>query len=179
MQAKPSAVPADIVEYLDVVDAMDRPLAVLSYDEVHRQGLMHRSVLVLVYNESGKLYLQKRANNKRLYPGRWDLSATGHIEAGESREDGARRELNEELGVVAQHLTMRHVLPASPETGHEHVTLYSAGVVRQTLRPNPDELDGGMFVDSDELNYLAVHYRDMLTPGLVHFWEKDMLFEPL
>ncbi|MGE4299864.1 MAG: NUDIX domain-containing protein [Desulfovibrionaceae bacterium] len=169
----------DAVEYLDVVDAQDRPLAVLPYAEVHRQSLMHRSVLVLVYQASGKLYLQKRAKNKSLYPGRWDLSATGHVRAGESREDAACRELEEELGITGPRLTVRHTIPASPATNHEHVTLYAAGVVSQPPRPNPDELEGGMFVDSDELDYLAEHFRDMLTPGLVYFWEKGMLFEPL
>jgi isopentenyl-diphosphate delta-isomerase len=163
-------------EMVDIVDGNDRPLLVLPLTEAHRQGLYHRSVLVLVYNDQGKVYLQKRGPQKSLFPNRFDLSATGHVQAGESRKDAAARELREELGLRAKALTWLDAVPASEETAYEFVTLFSAGRVSQPPRPNPEEVAGGMFVDAAELAALARDYRDLLTPAVVRFFERRTLF---
>ena len=44
--------------------------------------------------------MQKRALVKITFPGRWDTSAAGHVSAGESAEETARREVQEELGLT-------------------------------------------------------------------------------
>lgn len=162
-------------ELVEVVDTKDRTLGVMPLDEVHKQSLMHRSVLILVYNMKNELYLQKRGKNKSLYPGRLDISASGHVKQGESREDAAIRELYEELGLRADRLTRLHEIPASNDTHFEFLTLFSAGKFSQPPTPNPDELDGGSFVDPDELDFLVNEYRDTLTPGLVYCYEKKLL----
>lgn len=46
-----------------------------------------------------QLLLQLRAADKDTYPGRWDVSAAGHIAAGDGSADTAGRELAEELGL--------------------------------------------------------------------------------
>jgi isopentenyl-diphosphate delta-isomerase len=163
-------------ELVDVVDANDRPLMVMPLREAHRQGLFHRAAMVLVYDLSGRLYLQKRAPHKNLYPGRFDLSATGHVRAGEAREEAAARELYEELGLLAKTLTPVDAAQASRETAYEFVTVFSAGRLPDPPRPNPGELAGGMFVDKAELAALVRDYRDCLTPAVVHFFEKGTLF---
>ena len=164
------------VELVDIVDARDRALLVMPLSEAHRQGLFHRSVMVLVYGLDGRLYLQKRGPQKSLYPGRFDLSATGHVQAGEAREEAAARELFEELGLTAPALVRLDAIPATRETAFEFVTLFSAGRTSETPRPNPDEVAGGMFVDEAELTALVRDYRDWLTPAVVHFFEKRVLF---
>lgn len=162
-------------ELVEVVDKNDRPLIVMPLDEVHRQSLMHRSVLILVFNMKNKLYLQKRGKNKSLYPGRFDVSASGHIKQGESREDAAIRELHEELGLRTDRLTRLYEIPASNDTHYEFLTLFTAGKFAHNPTPNPEELEGGQFVDPDELAFLVNEYRDTLTPGLVYCYEKQLL----
>jgi isopentenyldiphosphate isomerase len=52
---------------------------------VHRDGDYHRAVEVWIYVEStGELVLQKRADGKDSWPGRWDTSSAGHITAGDT-----------------------------------------------------------------------------------------------
>ncbi len=90
--------------------------------------------------------------------------------------EAASRELFEELGLRAQNLTVLHMVPGSDQTSRAFVTLFSAGRISAPPRPNPQEVAGGMFVDLGELTALARDYRDMLTPGLVYFFEQKVLF---
>lgn len=173
---KKTAKAPDTPELVDIVDQNDRPVMVMPLGEAHRQALPHRAVLVLVYDKQGRLYLQKRGPHKNLYPNRYDLSATGHVRAGESRQKAAARELQEELGLVAKTLTQLDAVPASEQTGNEFITLFSAGRLAETPRPNPEEVAGGMFVDRAELDALVRNYRDCLTAGLVYFFEAGKLF---
>lgn len=168
--------PFSATELVEVVDASDRPIAVLSLREAHRQRLRHRAVMVLVYNLQGKVFLQKRTQGKSTYPGRWDLSATGHVQAGESSEDAALRELQEELGIRAESLELKRRIEAELETDWEFVSLYSAGKVRQEPIPNPLELAGGYFCDAQEVACLVANFRDLLTPGLIYCWERGLIF---
>ncbi len=60
---------------------------------------IHRSVHVMVINSQGALLLQKRSLRKDTQPGKWDTSVGGHVGFGQSYEEAARRESEEELGL--------------------------------------------------------------------------------
>ena len=92
------------VEMLDVFDDMGRYLGAKPRDEVHQNGDWHRVFhCQIATTRSGvpTVVLQRRSNRKAAFPGLLDLSAAGHLSAGETPIDGAR-ELTEELGVVAE-----------------------------------------------------------------------------
>jgi isopentenyl-diphosphate delta-isomerase len=163
-------------ELIEVVDSRDTPIGALPRDRVHAQGLYHRSVLVFVYNKQKKLYLQQRGPNQAAYPGCWDLSATGHVQAGESKEEAARRELAEELRISVFRLHWVRELPASRETDREFVSLFATGPCPQDPVPNPEEIARGLFVEPHELDYLARSFSSLLTPGLMFCWNAGYLF---
>lgn len=173
--AQPPITPGELIE---IVDGRDRPLAAMDISEAHRQSLSHRAVLILVYDPNRKIYLQRRGLNKAIYPGRWDVSASGHVKAGESREDAAIRELYEEIGITAPALRLLTEVPASPDTGFEFVSVFSAGTVREPPQPNATEVQGGFFCDRTELAGLIERCPELLTPGLVYVWEQNVLFPP-
>jgi len=58
---------------------------------------------VFLFNSKGNIILQKVAYTKKVDAGKWSYSAGGHVDAGESYEQAALRELAEEMGVVASH----------------------------------------------------------------------------
>lgn len=88
----------------------DRPVSTKTYatrGEVHRQGMWHCSVHIWIAKASPApgaspsfLLLQKRSMNKDTFPGTWDISSAGHMEAGKGSLETACAELAEELGVV-------------------------------------------------------------------------------
>lgn len=63
--------------------------------------LTRQAVFVALRNKVGEILLQQRANTGYL-DGYWDLTASGHVEQGESIQQTAIRELGEEAGVTAR-----------------------------------------------------------------------------
>ncbi len=93
------------MEYLDIVSEDGQPTgAVVSRDEAHRKGILHRTAHVwAVRKKSGgyDILLQKRSEEKESFPGLYDTSSAGHIPAGCEPLESALRELKEELGITA------------------------------------------------------------------------------
>src|SRR2546430_17198688 len=86
-------------EIFDVVDERDEIVGRQTRSEVHRLGLKHRAVHVLVFNSRGQVFLQKRSLQKDRQPGLWDSSASGHLDCGEDYDACAVRETREEIGL--------------------------------------------------------------------------------
>lgn len=84
---------------IQIVDENNEPTGSATKQEAWRNGLIHRVVRISVLDQAGRLLVQKRSNQKELFPGRWDNSAAGHVDAGETYEQAAYRELSEELGL--------------------------------------------------------------------------------
>ncbi|GAB2293125.1 Nudix hydrolase 3 [Dionaea muscipula] len=90
-----------VEEYLDVLNKTGQKTgASKPRKDVHRDGDYHKAVHIWIYSESTQeLLLQRRADCKDSWPGKWDISSAGHISAGDSSLVTARKELQEELGV--------------------------------------------------------------------------------
>lgn len=93
------------MEYLDIVDESGQPTgAIISRNEAHRNGILHRTAHVWVIRAKIGGYdilLQKRSEEKESFPGMFDTSSAGHIPAGVGPMPSALRELSEELGIKA------------------------------------------------------------------------------
>jgi isopentenyldiphosphate isomerase len=87
-------------ELVDIVDDADRVVAVATRREVRARVLKHRCVFIAVRSSRGEVLIHRRSDRKDLWPGFWDLCAGGVLASGEDWDDGARRELAEELGVA-------------------------------------------------------------------------------
>jgi len=150
-------------ERFAVVDENDQVVGAAPRATVHGNNLLHRAIHILLFNQKGELFLQKRSRLKDRHPCVWDSSAAGHVDSGEDYDDAARRELQEELGVNAQ-LARIVKLPASERTGQEFIWLYKGrhdgpfqlarseielgdffptGLVTEWLRARPDDFAPG------------------------------------
>ena len=87
-------------ERIDIVNAATgERLDTMSRAEVHEGGHWHQVFHCLVLRSStNSIVLQERSMTKAAFPGKLDLSVTGHLSAGESPIEGIR-EAEEELGV--------------------------------------------------------------------------------
>lgn len=112
-------------EYLCVVDENDQVVNTLPRHEIHRLGLRHRAVHLLVFNDQRQLFLQKRSMNKDLNKGLWDTSAAGHVDIDEDYLPSVIREGEEELGVNIES-TLQFLFKLSPthQLGMEFIQVY-------------------------------------------------------
>lgn len=154
---------------LDIVDEDDWPVGSASRGDAHRRGLLHRSVHVFLFNRQGELYLQRRSREKEAYPGVWTSSASGHVDAGESYEIAAARELDEEIGACAdvrEVLRFRYRDPLE----NEHYALFETHY-DGALSPDAAEVIGGRFVAAKELEAWLAHAPQEFAPSFLKAYE--------
>lgn len=159
-------------ELLDVVDENDQVVGVKKRGEIHAQGLMHRSVHILVFNSDAELFIQKRSMNKDNEPGLWDSSAAGHVDSGEDYFSCAVRELGEELGIeVGSSLDVLFRLTASPITGMEHCIVYRC-INDGPFELQAEEIDEGAWISPSEMDRRVSAEDPALTRVLQYIWNK-------
>ncbi|WP_031435229.1 NUDIX hydrolase [Methylomarinum vadi] len=157
-------------ELLSVVDQNDRIIDRRPRTEIHAQGLRHRAVHVLVFNDDGLLFLQKRSMLKDLNKGLWDTSVAGHVDLGEDYGPCALREAQEELGVdVAETLTPLFKLEATPQLGMEFVQVYRC-LHNGPFVLAPEEIDAGSWFSPDEINHRVDVDDSTLTDTFKTIW---------
>jgi 8-oxo-dGTP pyrophosphatase MutT (NUDIX family) len=92
-------------ELVTIVDEQNNEIGAVIRREMRAGRLLHRATYVLVFNSQGELYVQKRTSSKDVFPGYYDVAAGGVVLAEEGYEEGAERELEEELGIRGTPLT--------------------------------------------------------------------------
>ena len=141
-------------ELVTIVDERNRVVGAAPRREMRAGNLPHRATYILVFNSRGELYVQKRTEHKDVFPGYYDVAAGGVILAGESYEEGALRELEEELGIRGVPLTRLFDFSYKDESvkiwGAAFSCLYDGEVVLQQ-----EEVESGAFLVVDEVFRLA------------------------
>lgn len=89
--------PAD--EILDIVDENDQVIGQSPRGEAYAKGLRHRCVFIQARDAAGRLFVHRRTPTKLVFPSLYDMFVGGVVGAGESYDDAALREAEEELGV--------------------------------------------------------------------------------
>jgi len=144
--------------------------------EIHRDGDWHRAAHIWIVTSDGRILLQKRSIRKENNPGMWDVSAAGHVSAGESVIDSAVREVFEEIGLRISPSELRHVATIAESSVLNNGTyfdneIHEVFIVRRdvdlsALVLQEEEVDDVALVRPDELS------RYVLVP---HGREYDLL----
>src|ERR1700748_3401834 len=161
--------PEDI---FDVVNERDEVIDRKRRSEVHRLGLLHRAVHVLVFNARGQIFLQKRSMKKDRQPGVWDSSASGHVDSGEDYDTTAVREVREEIGLRLSKVPQRlFKISACEETDQEFVWVYRAES-EGPFELNPDEIDRGDWFSPEEVTPWMKEKPEEFASALLFIWPK-------
>ena len=159
-------------EIFDVVNKLDEVVGKRPRSEVHRLGLMHRAVHVLVFNARGEVFLQKRSMSKDRQPGLWDSSASGHLDSGEAYDACAIRELREEIGLRLDAPPLRlFKLSASIETDQEHVWIYRCKA-EGPFTLHPEEIETGGWFTPEGVNVWMKDKPEEFASALLAIWPK-------
>ncbi|MGR9013057.1 MAG: NUDIX hydrolase [Gammaproteobacteria bacterium] len=159
-------------ELLSVVDENDYIIDTCPRHIIHATGLRHRAVHILVFNEQGQLFLQKRSKQKDLNGGLWDTSAAGHVDAGEEYYVSAVREITEELGIhITHNLEPLFKLAATAAIGMEFIQVY------RCIHNGPfvlavDEIDEGDWFNITEISERIAADDQRLTETFKTIWRQ-------
>ena len=151
-----------------LVDELNEPIGNAPRDQVRAENLRHRATYIFVRHKKTKqLYVQERSMLKDYCPGYFDPVTGGVVSVGESYEENARRELEEELGVTdasrIRHLfTFYHEDPRAKVWGD--AWLYETDVSVKELKLQPEEVKSISLMTVDEIIALGENSDGVITP---------------
>jgi isopentenyldiphosphate isomerase len=147
-------------EIVLIVDRDDREIGAVARHIMREQRLIHRATYILVFNKKGALFVQKRTMSKDIYPGCWDVAAGGVVMAGESYEQSAARELEEELGIRKK---IKFLFDQYYEDDDNRVWGRTFSCIHEgPFIFQPEEIEDGCFMTIDEA--LALSEKEPFTP---------------
>ncbi len=182
---------------LQLVDSEGLTIGTVDKLSAHENGgRLHRAVSVVLFDDAGRILIQKRSASKYHFASKWANAACSHPFAGESLERAGRRALAHELGIsTSVHEVARFTYlaydPLSGLTEHEYDHIL-VGSWSCAVLPNPDEVAEVRWIGGAEARtWLAerpsdfAHWfveilavlsasvqQDSETPGLGHFLDE-------
>jgi len=85
---------------LQLVNEMGLTIGTVDKLSAHENGgRLHRAVSVVLFDDSGRILIQRRSASKYHFAGKWANAACSHPFEGESLEQAGRRALAEEPGI--------------------------------------------------------------------------------
>ncbi|QWU14498.1 Isopentenyldiphosphate isomerase [Paenibacillus sophorae] len=177
-------------EMFDIFDEKMIRIGSDSRENAHAKGLWHQTFHCWIVHpakgEGGSLLFQLRHMNKDTFPGHLDTSCAGHLQAGETVEDGVR-ELREELGLsvpfeelVYCGMVAEENIPSDGLIDREfsHVFLHTCEQELERYSFQLDEISGLFFVDILKFRQLVEGETDALRIEGIVWDEKTQLVRP-
>ena len=159
-------------EYFPLVDIAGNVIGKSTRKECHSGSfLLHPVVHLHVFNSKKELFLQKRAMNKDIQPGKWDTSVGGHVDYGETVNEALLREVREELGITdfvpVFMICYKFVSDREAELVNSHYTIFDGSIT-----PDPVEISEGRFWKIEEI--ISNFGKNTFTPNFEFEFRKLM-----
>lgn len=117
---------------------------------------------VCIFNSDNKMLIQKRHDNKTIYPNVWDVSVGGGVMANEDSHTAAEREVLEELGYKLSLKDQRVALTFNFDDGFDDFFLIKQDPDIKKLTIQKDEVVDVMWASRDEI--LKMLEKDLFLP---------------
>ena len=161
-------------EIIAVVDENDKIIGKATRGEVHKKGLLHREVAVLIINQDDEILIQTRSNNGKL-----DYSAAGHPFYNETYLEAAVREVKEELGLEIDKSDFIKLFKHRIFTMHKDkinnrfVTVFKiqGDYKIKDINIDPAEVEKVRYYPPRELQSIMINEHDKMTNGLYNSLE--------
>jgi len=164
-----------IEEQVLLVTEQDEPVGTMGKLEAHQVGALHRAFSVFLFDDQGRLLVQKRAAGKYHSAGLWTNTCCSHPRPHEALEQAARRRLVEEMGIdtPVEH-RFSFLYKATFDNGlteHEldHVFF---GHWNGPADPHPEEADDWKYMTPEELEHDLRRNPERYTIWLRTCWDR-------
>ena len=152
------------------VDQNDHKIRLIDKIQAHlNNGILHRAIMIFVFNSDGDLLLQKRSDRKMLWPSFWDSTCATHPFNQESYEKCGQRRLQEELGFTTQlkYLGKFFYQAKYKNVGAEkEICAVLVGFYDGEINPNKKEVAETKWIDFEKLLIEIKQRPDKFTPWL-------------
>lgn len=156
------------MEFVDLYDEERRPLGRTAPRFGKREKNVWRLIAHLcIFDSRGRLLIQQRSEGKRVWPGKWDVSAAGGVCAGETTRVAAARELEEELGIAAPAQELRSVCTVTFNHAFDDYFILKRSVDLRTLRLQAEEVSAVRWASRQQV--LDLVRRDQFVPYSENF----------
>lgn len=169
-------------EMLDIYDINGKLLGVKSRDYCHNRNpyCYHKAVWIWIINDKGEILVQKRSALKKKSPNKYDISAAGHVEAGETLLQACVRETKEELGITSSEKDFMFLKEILNKEGWEFGENYilKTDLKIEDMRLQPEEVaevkflkyeDFAKLIYSDKFCDQSKEYKDWICKELKMF----------
>ena len=146
-----------MVELAEIYDNKRRPLNKTSERYSMNKGEYALVVHVWIMNKKGELLLQKRSENKKVYPGKWSVTGGGN-ELNETTLQTAIRECKEEIGIDLDVDKLELMLTVKREKVFVDVWLLKQDIDINSIIMQKDEVAEVRWVTLEEI-------RNMINGG--------------
>lgn len=165
----------DKLEYFDIVNEKDEVVGIISekdQDKVKPNQL--RFINIIIQNDKGEILVPKRTANKRLFPNCYDFSVGGHVNSGETYEQAAYRELEEELGI--KNVILKKEAYFSPYSSNSNTfqTLYTLKYNKEITKFDKNEIDKIFYMTIEKIKNLMIEKPEMFKTD--YFMVMKVLF---
>jgi isopentenyl-diphosphate delta-isomerase len=147
---------------LEHLDMLGNVLSLVDILEVHKKGLLHRSVNVLIADSYGFVYCSRLKHDNIAYPGFWTTSTLAHVLPNQTPEDAALSSLKEQLGISCELKPLGNITARSKYDNEISITYL--GVCDKNIFPNKKALRSGEFMKTEAIHDLTL--LDRATPHL-------------
>jgi isopentenyl-diphosphate delta-isomerase len=163
-------------EMLIVVDENDTIIDYKSKLDCHQgDGIRHRAFSIFIFNDSGEVIMQKRSDQKLLWPLYWSNSCCSHPRKGESLDTAIHRRLEEELGFDTE-LTYLYTFQYQAkfkEIGAENeLCAVYMGKSDAPVQVNENEIAEWRYIDHEDLIREVTDHPENFTPWFKMEWTK-------
>jgi isopentenyldiphosphate isomerase len=154
-------------EMLYHVNENDEILGKISRSEAHSKGLLHRCGVVFLLNNDGKVLINKRSSGHETFPFCYDSSVSFHVTYGETYEDSAERETEEEIKIKAPLKYIGKFLHRDPPE-YQIVSVFLC-IANDEPTIDSEEFLGGKFLSIKEVEKIIQNKN--ITPWLRDGWK--------
>jgi isopentenyl-diphosphate Delta-isomerase len=158
-----------------LVDAHDVPQGVAPKIEVHRRGLKHRALSVLVRDPLGNMLIHRRNAEKYHSGGLWTNACCSHPRPDEPAVDAARRRLAEEMGVrceVTPLFTAQYRADVSNGYIEDEVVHAFGGTYEGPVVPDPAEVAEWKWMPFEALTDDLARRPQLYTVWFRHYFRE-------
>ena len=140
------------MELVDLYDENRLPLG----RTAERSGLKgpgeYRMVVhVCLFDSRGRLLIQQRTPEKLIWPGLWDVTVGGGVDAGETSRQGAEREFREELGVPLDLSGLRPSVTVNFDGGFDDFYILTRDLDPKSLALQKEEVQAVRWASLEEI----------------------------